>query len=115
MGHACDADPLILYWSASILCNAPAWCCYLRAMAARHAHHGSERSYICHAVVLGSLTGPSWVVILAWMFAAVQLFGTTMVSALHLLKPSAWHLPEDTLITCAVILYCKLWQSCGCS
>lgn len=29
--------------------------------------------------MLGSLTGPSWVVILAWMFAAVQLFGTTMV------------------------------------
>lgn len=33
----------------------------------------------CVAVVLGSLTGPNWVVIMAWMFAAVQLFGTTMV------------------------------------
>ena len=54
--------------------------------------------------MLGSLTGPSWVVILAWMFAAVQLFGTTMVGALHLLKPSARHLPEDILITCAFVL-----------
>ncbi|CAK0786011.1 hypothetical protein CVIRNUC_009224 [Coccomyxa viridis] len=31
------------------------------------------------SIVLGSLQGPNWVIILAWMFAAVQLFGTTMV------------------------------------
>ena len=67
----------------------------LCAMAVGHARRGSEQASICHAVVLGSLTGPSWVVILAWMFAAVQLFGTTMVSVLHLLKPSAPHLPEE--------------------
>lgn len=30
-------------------------------------------------IVLGSLTNPNWVVIMAWAFAAVQLIGTTQV------------------------------------
>ena len=32
--------------------------------------------------------GPNWVIILAWMFAAVQLFGTTMVRPLNTTSPT---------------------------